>query len=232
MIKSKSYIKQIPIDYSFVISKTYKSFIIGNNQELVKSLKSLKISTKKNIIFIYGKRSSGKTHLLKATETYFNSNVLYVDEKKETNFDLNKLSKYNLLLIDNLEKIISTNEKEKNIFKIINEFILNKKNIVVSSNKPLKKINFSLPDLSSRLAWDLQFEIYDLNDADKIKVLKKYASERGLTLSPKVCSYIISHLQRDIFYLCNSVKFFDKNSLSLRKRITIPFIKKIIEYKN
>ena len=66
----------------------------------------------------------------------------------------------------------------------------------------------------------------------KIKVLKKFASERGLFLSPLVCDYIITHFKRDLYYLCNSIKYLDQKSLSQKKKITIPFIKQIIDLKS
>ena len=73
---------------------------------------------------------------------------------------------------------------------------------------------------------------YSLDDLDKIKVLKQYAQERGLSLSPLVCDYIITHFKRELYYLCNSIKYLDQKSLSLKKKITIPFIKKIIDLKS
>ena len=42
---------------------------------------------------------------------------------------------------------------------------------------------------------------------------------------------IMNHYKRDLFFLCNCIKFIDETSLSLKKNITIPFIKKIIGYR-
>jgi len=114
---------------------------------------------------------------------------------------------------------------------LINEFILMKKSMIVTSTEKLNNINFTIPDLASRLEWDQILEIPELNDSDKIKVLQKNAYERGWNLTPKVCDYIMNHYKRDLYFLCNCVKFIDETSLSLKKKITIPFIKKIIEYR-
>ena len=59
---------QIPIDFSFVSDKTFDNFIHGNNEAIIKSLISFSDEDSTNIILIYGKKSSGKTHLCKATE--------------------------------------------------------------------------------------------------------------------------------------------------------------------
>ena len=105
------------------------------------------------------------------------------------------------------------------------------KTIIITSTEKLNNINFTIPDLVSRLKWDQIIEIPELNDDDKIKVLQKNAHERGWNLTPKVCDYIMNHYKRDLYFLCNCIKFIDETSLSLKKKITIPFIKKIIEYR-
>ena len=79
----------------------------------------------------------------------------------------------------------------------MNEFLLNNKNILVNSRLSLKKVKFKIPDLVSRLSCGLTFRINELDDLDKIKVLKKYAYERGLSLSSSVCDYINTHFKRD-----------------------------------
>ena len=139
---------------------------------------------------------------------------------------------YDLLIIDDIDKLLSNYLCEEKIFSIINDFILEKKNILVTSTIKLNQIDFKIPDLASRLTWDLIFDISELNDQDKIKVLKKYAKERGLLLSSSVCDYIMTHYKRDLYFLCNSIKFLDEKSLSLKRNITIPFIKNIIKLKD
>ena len=81
------------------------------------------------------------------------------------------------------------------------------------------------------MKWDQVLQIPELTDDDKIKVLQKIARERGWELPVNVCDYIMRHYKRDLYFLCNCIKFLDEASLSLKKKITIPFIKKIIEYK-
>ena len=135
------------------------------------------------------------------------------------------------MIIDNIDKIIREHDTEELLFAAINDFILNKKHILVTSTLPLDKIKFRLPDLSSRLKWDQVLTIPELTDEGKIKVLQKNAYERGWDIPNNVCDYIMSHYKRDLYFLCNCIRHIDQASLSLKKKITIPFIKKIIEYK-
>jgi DnaA family protein len=211
---------QIPINFSFIADKSFDNFVIGKNSIAIELLKDLTISDRTNIVFIRGNHSSGKTHLCLAVNNSTTKNIFILNRKKISSISFQDILKYDSLIIDDIDFLITNITYEENIFALINEFILMK-----------KSINFTIPDLASRLKWDQILEIPELNDDDKIKVLQKNAYERGWNLTPKVCDYIMNHYKRDLYFLCNCVKFIDETSLSLKKKITIPFIKKIIEYR-
>ena len=80
----------------------------------------------------------------------------------------------------------------------------------------------------SRLISDKIFHIKDLDDENKIKLLMSYCSERGLVVSENVFNYIINNCSRDLFFLCAFIRTLDNASLSMKKRVTIPFIKMAI----
>ena len=222
---------QIPINFSFISDKSFDNFVLGKNSIAIELLKDSAITNRANIIFIRGSHSSGKTHLCLAINSLTNKDIFILDRKNILLIDFQDILKHNFLIIDDIDFLITNNGHEENIFVLINEFILMKKSIIVTSTEKLNNINFTIPDLASRLKWDQILEIPELNDSDKIKVLQKNAYERGWNLTPKVCDYIMNHYKRDLYFLCNCIKFIDEASLSLKKKITIPFIKKIIEYR-
>jgi len=222
---------QIPINFSFIADKSFDNFVIGKNSIAIELLKDLTISDRTNIVFIRGNNSSGKTHLCLAVNNSTDKNIFILNRKNISSVSFQDILKYDSLIIDDIDFLITNVAHEENIFVLINEFILMKKSMIVTSTEKLNNVNFTIPDLASRLKWDQILEIPELNDGDKIKVLQKNAHERGWNLTPKVCDYIMNHYKRDLYFLCNCVKFIDETSLSLKKKITIPFIKKIIEYK-
>jgi len=222
---------QIPINFSFIAEKSFDNFVLGKNNIAIDLLKDLTISNRTNIVFIRGNHSSGKTHLCLAVNNLTNINIFILNRKNILSIDFQDILKYDFLIIDDIDFLIANNNHEENIFALINEFILMKKSMIVTSTEKLNDISFTIPDLVSRLKWDQILEIPELNDSDKIKVLQKNAHERGWNLTPKVCDYIMTHYKRDLYFLCNCIKFIDETSLSLKKKITIPFIKKIIEYR-
>ena len=223
--------EQIPINFSFIADKSFDNFVIGKDSITIKILKELTISDRASIIFIRGNHSSGKTHLCLAMNNATNKNSFILNKKTMPSINIQNISKYNFLIIDDIDCLLANFSDEESIFTLINEFILMKKIIIITSTKKVDKIIFKIPDLASRLKWDQILEIPELNDDDKIKVLQKNAYERGWNLEPKVCDYIMNHYKRDLYFLCNCVKFIDEASLSLKKNVTIPFIKRIMEYR-
>ena len=139
---------------------------------------------------------------------------------------------YKLLVIDDLDKLISSKHDEESLFNLINNQILYKKPVVISSSKDINDCGIQLKDLSSRLLSDKIFTISDLSDSDKIDMMTLYCSQRGLEIHEKVLQYIMNNCSRDLYFLCALIKNLDIVSLSMRRKITIPFIKKVIMLHN
>tara|TARA_Y100000768_G_scaffold98329_1_gene71724 strand:- start:583 stop:1272 length:690 start_codon:yes stop_codon:yes gene_type:complete len=217
---------QIPMDFSFYTKKTLDNFIIGGNQDLHDSLVGLNNSN--HLILIYGPKSSGKSHLCAALTNSIHENVIKIDcdSNLESQFFLDF---YDLVIIDDIDKLLLNPCNEEALFTVINNQILNKKSTIVTSTKELKISDFTLNDLHSRLFSDKIYRILDLSDKDKISLMISYCSERGLEVSEKVLNYIINNCSRDLYFLCAFIKSLDYASLSTKRRVTIPFIKKAIK---
>ena len=91
-----------------------------------------------------------------------------------------------------------------------------------------KQLNCVLPDLQSRLAWGLTLEIKNLTDQEKIGVLQLRATFRGFQLSDDVASYLIHHCSRNMRDLFALLEKLDQASLIAKRKITIPFVKRVI----
>ena len=135
----------------------------------------------------------------------------------------------NYLILDDFEVLLEKDNSEDLLFYYINEFILANKSVLISTIKSIEDINFTKNDLKSRLKSNLIFNIKEISDEEKIRVVKKITEDIGWTIEENVCQYIMNHYQRDLFFLCNVLKSLDKSSLALKKRVTIPFVKSIIE---
>tara|TARA_B100001029_G_scaffold59691_1_gene48235 strand:- start:67 stop:765 length:699 start_codon:yes stop_codon:yes gene_type:complete len=220
---------QIPINFSFCNTKTLDNYISENNDHLIETLKQFANNNHGQLIYLFGDKSTGKSHLCKAVFNIIKDTKTYIDQHNFEILDDIDIQNINYLIIDDFEIILEKGNTEDKLFYYINEFILSKKSLLISSVKPTEQIDFSKNDLRSRLTSNLIFNIREISDDRKIEVLKKITEDIGWTIEENVCQYIMNHYQRDLFFLCNVLKSLDKSSLALKKKVTVPFVKGIIE---
>ena len=220
---------QIPINFSFCNAKTLDNYISGENKHLIKALKEFAKNNHGQLIYLFGEKSTGKSHLCKAVFDIIEDTKILVNQHNfETLSDMD-LQNINYLILDDFEIILEKGNNEDTLFYYINEFIISKKSLLISSINSTEQITFTKKDLKSRLTSNLIFNIKEISDERKVEVLKNITEDIGWTIEEKVCQYIMYHYRRDLFFLCNVLKSIDENSLALKKKVTIPFVKSIIE---
>ena len=92
----------------------------------------------------------------------------------------------------------------------------------------MKKINFKLQDLKSRINSFLFIGI-DLPTDDLLKVIiSKTLSDNQIKINPKLSNYIINNVERSYEKMFKFLKDVDELSLSTGKSININLIKKVL----
>ncbi len=222
-------IKQLPINFSFYEIKSFFNYIPGNNIFIIETLRRVANEDNHNLIFLVGATSSGKTHLCLSAYEESKKNKIYYNEENISDFNKKNIEDLELLILDDFDLIINNHNLEEKLFYIINDLIIRKKSIFLTSSVPVNEIKFKLKDLKTRVCSDQILEIQELDDFEKINLLHKIAKNRGWILPDNVSKFILNHFDRDLYFLCNVIRNIDERSLSEKKNITIPFIKKIIK---
>ena len=84
-------------------------------------------------------------------------------------------------------------------------------------------------DLATRLAWGLVYQLHPLNDDEKAQALKQHACERGMKLPDEVTDYCLRYLRRDLPTLMATLDALDEWSLTEKKPVTVPMLKKLLQ---
>jgi DnaA family protein len=100
--------------------------------------------------------------------------------------------------------------------------------LLVAARQGPKELAVSLPDLKSRWQWGAVFHVHPLDDAQKQAALQLRARARGLELSEEVALYILQRLPRTMNELVLQLQRLDSASLAEQRKLTIPFVKKIL----
>ena len=215
-----TYQQTLPL--KFLPSFGRHDFIIGeSNFEAVKWVDNFSKS-KVNGLVIIGPIASGKSHLISTLKNKYK--IIEAEDINEEKINILELKD---LIIENIEKI-----KNHNFFlHVIN--VVKEKNykVLLTSRLPIEKLDIKLEDLKSRLLAYSHSKILLPTDDVLRGIITKISRDKGLLLSDNVINYILSHVERSYSIINIFINELDQLSLIRKKKITIPFIKKLIAAK-
>ena len=181
--------------------KTLENFVVGKNTECLSSIKKLLNSDELFFIYIWGEDGSGKSHLASA------------------------LKNQKITVIEDVE-ILSDNEQIK-LFNLYNESKKTNTKLVITGSDAPNNLNLR-EDVSSRLNWELVYQLKALTDNEKKIALTKHAEAKGIALDKKIIDYCMANLNRDLHYLIATIDALDEWSLKTKRPITITLLKQLL----
>ncbi len=202
------------------------NYIVGQNEEAMAQIAAVAQGEfEHSALYVWGAAGVGKTHLL-------SSLALLPQSVWVTPQALDAQPYYEIptvYLIDNVHLLNAVQQKA--LFHLYNHVRSYKGNVLVLSANvaPAHLPNDFLPDLKTRLAWDLVYQLRALTDEDKAQVLHQRAAERGLILSTDVVPYMLRHLTRDLSQLNDFLQHLDTYSLERQRALTLPLLKEWLE---
>ncbi|NLY62888.1 MAG: chromosomal replication initiator protein DnaA [Erysipelothrix sp.] len=216
---------------------TFDNFVVGesNKESHAAALASaIQPGEFYNPLFIYGNSGLGKTHLLHAIGNYSKKNnkdlkVLYITSNdyvtrvvnsfRDKNTEEFKQDMYNLdiLLIDDIQFLSGKDKSHEIFFSIFNELVNNRKQIVITSDKPPTEINGLDDRLISRFYSGLSSSVdspeFEVAYAILIKKLEQQMINPD-NIDDDVISYLATHFAKDVRKLegaLNRVIFYSIN---------------------
>jgi chromosomal replication initiator protein len=197
---------------------TFDNFIIGPNNQLAHAAASAVAhapATQFNPLFIYGATGLGKTHLMHAVGHHIISEkpflkVLYVPTEQFINEFINSIMsntqssfkiKYrdvDILLIDDIQFIEKKEETQNEFFHTFNNLYENKKQIVISSDRPPKQLSTLTDRLRSRFEWGMITDIQSPNLETREAILRHNAERENLNISDEAINYIARRIKSTI----------------------------------
>jgi DnaA family protein len=226
---------QLSLSLSLRDEATFENFYSAKNIEAVEALKNTIQGKGEHAIYLYGKRGQGCSHLLQASCHYAHQYQLrsaYLPLANLLSFTpeiLAGLECMDVVCVDDLHSITGKVEWEEALFHFYNRVYDSGGKIIMAANDLPKALHLTLPDLISRLSWAVIFKLHSLTDEEKLLALIMRADRRGIYLSDEVAKYILTHCPRHMGTLFAALDALDKASLAAQRRLTIPFVKEVLE---
>ena len=197
---------------------TFETFVVGNSNRFAHAA-ALAVGNEPgkayNPLFLYGGVGLGKTHLMHAIgnrilENNSKMNVLYVTSEKFTNQLVNAIkdnknevfrNKYrsiDVLLIDDIQFIAGKERIQEEFFHTFNSLYEDGRQIIISSDKPPRDIQFLEDRLKSRFEWGLLADISCPDYETRLAILRKKAQDENIVIDDFILSDIANKIDSNI----------------------------------
>lgn len=237
----------MPDDYSS--DYTFENFVVGASNEFAYAA-SLAVAERDldnpddavsnlyNPLFIYGPSGVGKTHLLysitnKLAKRYPHKLIRYIKgeeftnqlvkaiQQKSTNEFREKYRNIDVLIIDDIQFVAGREATQLEVFNTFNAVYEERKQIILSSDRPPNEIRTLEDRLRTRfmsgLLADVSLPDYDL----RLAILEQKAKQNNIFLSPDALHYIADNVASSIRQLegiikkLGAIKFLQGGELTL-----------------
>lgn len=177
---------------------------------------------------ITGPRASGKTHLLHVWQAVTSAEMINHDQisdfiKVRENTPLPKY-----YALDGVDNLIGLRSSEEALFHLLNVVQSQDSYILMTALTPPANWNFTIKDLRSRIM-SMQMAAIGLPDDELLHGLfAKLLYDRQLSVDPDVLNFTVMRLPRNCAAIIQAVERLDAASLSEKREITLPFVKKTL----
>ncbi|MGH2779022.1 MAG: chromosomal replication initiator protein DnaA [Actinomycetota bacterium] len=196
---------------------TFDSFVIGSSNRFAHAA-ALAVAEcpaeAYNPLFIYGGAGLGKTHLLHAIGRYVREchpglQALYVSSEQFMNEFILALQRrtipefhrryraVDLLMVDDIQFLEGKERTQEEFFHTFNA-LHPKSQIILTSDRPPKKISTLEERLRTRFEWGLITDIQPPDLETRIAILQMKAETEKLLVPPDVMDFIASRIQTNI----------------------------------
>jgi DnaA family protein len=221
-------VRQLTFELAPPETPAFANFLAGSNGEAIDALRRLAQGTlNETSLVVWGAAGAGKSHLLQATvgEAASASRFArYYGSAEHAPAEPPELGA--VLAVDRIDEAAS--EAQSNLFRLYNALAGTGGQLVVAARAvpaawPLR------PDLRTRLAQGLTYEVHPLADEAKADALRQFAAGRGFALPGDVAAYLLTHCARDMRSLVQAVAALDRMSLASKRPVTLALARECLE---
>jgi DnaA family protein len=227
--------RQLALDIGLADHAVFDSYHPGPNGIAVASLQRAAGGEGPPIIWIWAAPESGRSHLLQASvalahERGAGTAYLPLAEIRDMSpAILDGMDALDLLALDDVAAVAGDTAWERALFRTYEELVSRGGRLLIAADAAPAKAGFALADLSSRLSSGAVFRLERLSDAECMLALQRRAAWRGFALPDETAEFLLTRVERGTGSLFRLLDRLDRASLAAQKRLTVPFVRSVLD---
>lgn len=228
-------VRQLPLGISLRPGATFEAWFAGPNGLALELLRRMAAGAGERQAWLAAAAGLGKTHLLQAAcheAARHGLRPAYLPLAADGGLRpamLDGLESLDLVCLDSVEAVGGDDGWETALFRLVNAARDSGTRLLFAARRTPAHLGVQLPDLASRLAWGPVLQLAPLDDAQKRDALVTRAQQLGLELPASAADYLVRHYARDFAGQLERLERLDHASLAAGRRLTVPFIKEVLE---
>ncbi|KRO96542.1 MAG: DnaA regulatory inactivator Hda [Proteobacteria bacterium] len=186
--------------------------------------------------YLSGGSGSGLSHLLQAScqtsALGHNLGAIYLPLKELCDYPPEQvfegLEVAPIVCIDDLQLVAHLEEWQVPLFNLFNRCRDSGCRLIISAHSSPDQLGLKLMDLLSRLQSGVSLHLPAYKDQDQRRLIQYRANSRGLYLSDEVANFLLNRLPRSSHAMMEALEALDKASLQEQRRLTLPFVKVVL----
>ena len=227
-------VPQLPLALRYPPDQRLESFI-GAPDGALAQLRAAATGGSRDWVYLVGPAGSGKTHLALAVcaaaeQAGRGSAYLPLQAAAGRLGDaLEALEGRDVVALDGLDAIAGQRGDEVALFDFHNRARAAGVTLLYTASAAPAALGLVLPDLRSRLSQCGRIMLDALDDDGRGAVLRERAIRRGLALDQAAIDWLLTRTGRDLGGLVVLLDRLDRESLAAKRRITVPFLRKVLD---
>ena len=221
---------QLPLNFAPSPHQCFDAFVQGENADALGAVFAVVADPTPRAVFLVGPEGAGKTHLLVAACRRVDGAVYLPLAALGSDAEGVLLARGDapLVCVDDVHAIAGQRAAEIALFDLYNRCRDAGGRILLTARAAPLRLPLVLRDLASRLAASAVLNVKPLDEDARRDVLRARATERGFELDDAVIEFLFRRHARDLGALLALLDHVDKASLAEQRRITVPFLRRLI----
>jgi chromosomal replication initiation ATPase DnaA len=200
-------------------------FVSPTNAEAVAMIETWQDWPSRKLILV-GPHGAGKTHLTHVWATQSGARILPAADLAGA--DIPDLAKGHVA-VEDADTIAGTGPLEDALFHLHNLVLAEGNSLLLTAARPTSRWSLALPDLASRIQGTPYTTLREPDDALLAAVLMKLMTDRQLSPSPSVLSYLTRRIDRSFAAAREVVERLDSTALSTGRPINRSLAAKVLD---